>query len=82
MSGVLTTPIFPFKTILEATPEMAAESADWVANDMSDCVFGQRYFEEMATELLTVPLRTGLLGLPDNTVWNVYAEEYPGASKV
>ena len=39
---------------------------------------GAGYFEEMAHELLTVPLRTLNNGDVDNTVWDVLARALPG----
>jgi len=47
-------------------------------NDRTLCSHGADYFEEMADELLTIPLRVDKYGDPDNTVWDVYAEAAPG----
>ena len=59
---------------LEPTTEMRQASADWIANGRTAGNSGAAYFEEMAQELLTVPLRTNADGTADNTVWNVMAQ--------
>ena len=73
--------LYPFKVILEPTTEMRQESANWLANERTAGNFGAEYFEEMAQELLTVPLRTNADGTADNTVWNVMAQSQPGATE-
>jgi len=53
---------------------MRQESANWIANGRTAGSYGAAYFQEMAQELLTVPLRTNADGTADNTVWNVMAQ--------
>jgi len=79
MDGNYSDPHFPFRVILEPTPLMREESSSWIVCQIEPCTTGSEYFEEMATTILTIPLRYGPDDLPDNTVWYVLAEAYPGA---
>lgn len=65
--------LYPFEVILEPTNQMRRRSSRWVSNRMTAGNNGAGYFEEMASELLMVPLRTLRNGEVDNTVWNVLA---------
>ena len=73
---------FPFEVILVATNQMKRASRRWVLNRRSDNAFGAAYFEEMADELLTLPLTTNRRGVANNTLWNVMARSAPGADSV
>ena len=73
--------LYPFKVTLEPTGRMRRASANWNANRRTPGSTGAAYFQEMAQELLTVPLRNDADGTPNNTVWNVMAQSQPGATE-